>query len=122
MYRRYRVLFLAAFLLALRINSFSQEGQDGKDLAKQLIEVAELIMEETQAMDQARETYVQAVAADPDNIVANYRAGDFHMKTVGKDRAVQYFLKVLELDPEFRFDITYWIGRQSVGLLQSVQK
>ncbi|MEO1099420.1 MAG: OmpA family protein [Bacteroidota bacterium] len=111
MYKRYKILFSATFLLAFNIHLFSQEGQDGKELAKQLIEVAELIMAETQAMDQARDNYILAVEADPDNIVANYRAGDFHMKTVGKDRAVKYFLKVLELDPEYRFDITYWIGR-----------
>ncbi|MEM6526614.1 MAG: hypothetical protein AAF693_22670, partial [Bacteroidota bacterium] len=110
MYKRYRILFTAALSLAISVNSFSQDG-GGKELAQQLILIAEQIMEETQAMDQARETYVQAVEADPENIVANYRAGDFHMKTVGKDRAVNYFLKVLELDPEYRFDITYWIGR-----------
>ncbi|MEM6522202.1 MAG: OmpA family protein [Bacteroidota bacterium] len=110
MYKRYRILFTVALSVAIRASSFSQDG-GGRELAQQLILIAEQIMEETQAMDQARETYVQAVEADPENIVANYRAGDFHMKTVGKDRAVNYFLKVLELDPEYRFDITYWIGR-----------
>ena len=61
MYKRYKILFSATFLLAFNIHLFSQEGQDGKELAKQLIEVAELIMAETQAMDQARDNYILAV-------------------------------------------------------------
>ena len=110
MYRRYSVVFFTLIFLGFRAPLFSQDDE-GKKLAQDLIEQAELVMEATQAMDVARDLYVQAVQADPDNIVANYRAGDFHMRTVGKDRAVNYFLKVLELDDDFRFDITYWIGR-----------
>ncbi|TRX57773.1 OmpA family protein [Fulvivirga sp. M361] len=110
MHRRYRSIFFTLIFLGFSSSLFSQ-GDEGKKLAQELVEQAELVMEATQAMDVARDLYVQAVQADPENIVANYRAGDFHMRTVGKDRAVDYFLKVLEIDSEYRFDITYWIGR-----------
>lgn len=110
MYRNVRLLFSAMLLTAFSSNVYSQD-QAGKALAKDLIGIAEQIMEETQAMDQARDTYVQATQADPTNIVANWRAGDFYLKTVGKKNSVGYFLKVLELDPNYRFDIEYWIGQ-----------
>ncbi len=110
MYKRSRNLFFIVFLSGFSVSTFAQD-EDNKKLALELIEQAELVMEATQAMDVARDLYIQAAQADPENIVANYRAGDFHMKTVGKDRAVGYFLNVLNLDPDFRFDILYWIGR-----------
>lgn len=111
MYKRSRNLFFIVFLLlTTSITTFSQD-EDNKKLALDLVEQAELVMEATQAMDVARDLYIQAVQADPSNIIANYRAGDFHMKTVGKEKAVEYFLNVLNLDAEYRFDITYLIGR-----------
>lgn len=111
MYQRLKFLFFS--LLALFVASVNVYGQteEDKELAKQYIEQAELIMEATQAMGDARDLYVQAAEADPTNVKANWMAGDFHLKTVGKARAAQYFLQVLELDPEYRFDLLYWIGR-----------
>ena len=109
MYQHLRLLFFATLFMGLSVGVYAQD--DNKALANELIEIAEIIMSETQAMDQALENYKAAAAADPTNIIANWRAGDFHMKTVGKNKAVDYFLKVLELDPEYRFDIEYWIGR-----------
>ena len=112
MYKRPKFLFFIALIFCLGNKTYAQEvSPEEKKLAQDLVATAEEIMAATQAMDQAREMYVQAVEADPTNIKANYMAGDFHLRTVGKDRAVKYFLKVLELDPEYRFDITYWIGR-----------
>lgn len=116
MYKRYRKLFFTVFFFAI-FSAYAQGQQvdsvaeDSRRLAQELIEQAELVMEATQAMDVARDLYVQAAQADPTNVLANYKAGDFHMRTVGKELAVNYFLKVLEIDPEFRFDISYWIGR-----------
>jgi outer membrane protein OmpA-like peptidoglycan-associated protein len=69
------------------------------------------MMESAFPLIDVRDIYVLAVQADPSNIVANWRAGDFYIRTVGKKNAVKYFLKVLELDSEYRFDIEYWIGR-----------
>ncbi|ELR70395.1 outer membrane protein [Fulvivirga imtechensis AK7] len=114
MYKGLRFLFFSAFVLGIVTNGFSQdEGteEDGKTQAVEYLQLAELMMESAQPMVDVRDLYVLAAEADPTNIKANFLAGDFHLKTIGKDRAVKYFLKVLELDPEYRFDITYWIGR-----------
>ncbi len=110
MYQNLRSLFFAILLFGISTNIYGQD-EGGKELAKQYIEIAEEIMQATQAMDQARDQYVAATEADPTNILANWRAGDFYLKTVGKKNAVKYFLKVLELDPSYRFDIEYWIGQ-----------
>ncbi len=104
------LLFFTVFLLSLSTSLFAQEQSD-KELAEEYINQAELIMEATAAMVDARDLYVLAAEADPTNVKANWMAGDFHLKTIGKDRAVKYFLKVLELDPNYRFDIMYQIGR-----------
>jgi outer membrane protein OmpA-like peptidoglycan-associated protein/tetratricopeptide (TPR) repeat protein len=110
MYHKFRILILLSLLSGVSLNIVAQEI-DGKALAKEYINQAELMMESAFPMVDVRDIYVLASEADPSNIVANYRAGDFYLRTVGKNKAVKYFLKVLELDPEYRFDITYWIGR-----------
>ena len=75
------------------------------------MEQAELIMAETKAMDDARELMVTAADQDTTFIKANYDAGRMHLLTVGKDRAVKYFMRVYRQDPAYRFDIEYLIGR-----------
>jgi outer membrane protein OmpA-like peptidoglycan-associated protein len=85
--------------------------QDPKEIARQYMEQAELIMAETKAMDDARELMVTAADQDTTFIKANYEAGRMHLLTVGKDRAVKYFLRVYRQDPAYRFDIEYLIGR-----------
>ncbi len=111
MYQRLKFFtFSALALLIFTYETFSQE-KSAQEQAQDFIEIAEDIMASTQAMDQALDMYKNAVNVDPDNIKANWMAGDFHLKTIGKPRAAQYLLKVLELDPNYRFDLTYWIGR-----------
>jgi len=85
--------------------------QDPKETARQYMEQADLIMAETKAMDDARELMVTAADLDTTFIKANYDAGIMHLRTVGKDRAVKYLLRVFRQDPAYRFDIEYWIGR-----------
>ncbi|MEJ2003511.1 MAG: OmpA family protein [Cyclobacteriaceae bacterium] len=109
--RKKRVLLFFAVLLLTTFNDIVAQDQSNEELAQEYINQAELIMEATAAMVDARDLYVLAAEADPSNIKANWMAGDFHLRTIGKDRAVKYFLKVLELDPNYRFDIMYQIGR-----------
>ena len=45
------------------------------------------------------------------NVRANFEAGHYHLITIGKDLAVQYLLRVYELDKKYRFDIEYRIGQ-----------
>lgn len=85
-------------------------GQDDKQQAQELVVQAELIMEATNAMDDVRDLYVMAANLDPENLKANFQAGYMHINTIQKDRAVKFFLRVYELDPNYRFDLEYWIG------------
>lgn len=110
MCNRLRLLFFSAVVVFISQPVLSQE-QTPAELAQLYIEQAELIMQATQAEIDARDLYVQAAEADPTNVEANWNAGEFHIRTVGKDKAAQYFLRVLELDPNYRFDNLYWIGR-----------
>jgi outer membrane protein OmpA-like peptidoglycan-associated protein len=96
-------------LLALSIPAFSQE--DPKDLAKLLYDQAVEILAATQALDQAREMYTQAADLDSTFVRANWEAGHILIRTIGKGRAVNYFKRVYRQDPDFRFDIEYWIGK-----------
>lgn len=99
-----------SLFLCIHISGYTQE-QSNKELAEEYINQAELIMDATSAMVEARDLYILAAEADPTNVKANWMAGLFHLETIGKDRAVKYFLKVMELDPNYRFDIMYQIGR-----------
>lgn len=103
------IIFLSAALMPLNVRA--QGDSDNVTLANDFVQMAEEIMASTKAMIQARDMYVQAAQLDPNNIVANYKAGEFYLETVGKDQAAQYFERVFELDPEYRFDIFYWTGR-----------
>jgi len=103
------VLIFLTLVLALTIPGFSQ--QDPKETARQYLEQAELILSETKAMDDAREIMVTAADLDTTFIKANYEAGWMHLRTVQKDRAVKYFLRVYRQDPSYKFDIEYLIGR-----------
>ncbi len=90
------------------LKSFSQTE---KEQAKVYMEQAELIMAETRAIDDARDLMVTAANLDPTNIKANFEAGHYHIKTIGKDLAVKYFFRVYELDPNYLFDLEFWIGQ-----------
>jgi outer membrane protein OmpA-like peptidoglycan-associated protein len=103
------VLIFLTLVLALITPGFSQ--QDPKETARQYLEQAELILSETKAMDDAREIMVTAADLDTTFIKANYEAGWMHLRTVQKERAVKYFLRVFRQDPSYKFDIEYLIGR-----------
>ena len=102
--------FFAVLLFFVAQQGIAQELTN-EELAKEYLIQAKLILEETKAEVDARDIYVLAAEADPNNVEANWLAGLFHLKTIGKDRAVKYFQKVQELDPNYRFDILYRIGQ-----------
>lgn len=106
---RYAIL-LALFYWVLNTPVFAQNTED-KALAVELLNMADEIMRNTRAEDQARDLYVQAATLDPSNIKANFLAGEYYLKTVGKDQAAQYFINVKNLDAEYRFDIEFKIGQ-----------
>jgi outer membrane protein OmpA-like peptidoglycan-associated protein/tetratricopeptide (TPR) repeat protein len=104
-----RVLIFFTLFLVIFSPSFSQE-QDPEQ-ARQYVEVAEGMIEGSMAYDDVRDIMVRAADLDTTFLRANFDAGDLHLRTIGKDLAVKYFLRVYRQDPEYRFDIQYWIGK-----------
>jgi outer membrane protein OmpA-like peptidoglycan-associated protein/tetratricopeptide (TPR) repeat protein len=89
---------------------FSTYGQDKKQQALDYLKLADDMKAGSQADNEIRDVYVQAANLDPDNLKANFEAGYYHLRTIGKDLAATFFLRVYERDPNYRFDIEYWIG------------
>ena len=86
-------------------------AQDNKELAKQQVEIGDEIYYEQKAPEVAKEFYILAVQADPNNIKANYMAAKTITETINKGEATPYYLQVYKLDPDYRFDLLYSIGR-----------
>ncbi|MCX8492155.1 MAG: OmpA family protein [Cyclobacteriaceae bacterium] len=110
MYNLSRILFVALVqLLIVAHPTVAQESQD-KEQAKLYFEQAELILAETKAEDDARDLMVMAANYDTTFIKANFQAGHLYLKTIGKDLAVKYFLRVYRQGPSYRFDLEYWVA------------
>src|SRR4051812_47851087 len=104
-----RILIFSALTLSLLNPAFSQD--DPKQQARDYMQQAELILEATKAVDDARELVVLAAELDTTFIKANYEAGHMHIETINKNLAVKYFQRVYRQDPDFRFNLEYWIGK-----------
>ena len=105
----FKKFFAFAFILGLHLVAFAQD--ENKELAKQLVEIADEIYFEQKAVVIANEQYVMAANTDPENIKANYMAGKTFIESVNKDRSARYFLKAYEIDPDYRFDLLYFVGK-----------
>lgn len=105
-----RVLIFLALISLQYTLTYGQDAQDPKEQAQQYMEVAEIMINETKAIDDARGILVLAADLDTTFIRANWEAGRIHLMTIGKDLAVKYLLRVYRQDPEYRFDIEYAIG------------
>lgn len=103
--------FIYVTCLMVSFHAMAQEEDPNKELARQLLEIGDEIYYQQKAPEVAKEQYVAAAQADPDNIRANYMAGKLITETINKHEAIPYFLKVYELDQNYRFDILYSIGR-----------
>ena len=99
------VLFLSSDLL------YSQISQKRKAVAAQFVKQAKLVLEGTKAKEVAKELYIQAARIDPENIEANYMAGELYLITINKDRAAAFFRQVSKLDPDYKFNLDYLIGQ-----------
>lgn len=84
---------------------------DSVELAEQFYEIGQEILKSTRVVVQAREQFEMAANLDPQNIWANYMAGQTYLQSVNKERSARYFLRVLKQDPNFRYDLLYSIGR-----------
>ena len=103
------LIFLAVFIIAPQF-LFAQQTQD-KEQSKAYMQQAVEIMEATKAYDLARDVMIQAADIDTTNIKANFDAGELHLKTIGKELATKFFLRIYRQDPDYRFDLEYFIGR-----------
>ena len=86
-------------------------AQDDAQTAEDYVEIGDEIYFNQRAFEEAKNYYVQAAELNPANIKAHYMAGKVHIETTDKERATPYFLRVYELDPNYRFDILYLIGQ-----------
>lgn len=86
-------------------------AQDNKQIAGQLLDMADEIYNSTSAYVQARDAYVQVLDYDPENLKANFMAGSLYLQTVNKEKATPYLLKAYSLNPNYTFDLLYLIGR-----------
>ncbi|NJN41567.1 MAG: OmpA family protein [Flammeovirgaceae bacterium] len=102
------LIFFAAFVFLSEANVYAQD-QD-KELSKQYMDLAMIMMTETRAIDDAREQMVAAANYDTTNLKANLEAGRAHLSTIGKEHAVKYFLRVYRQNPNYLYDLEYWIG------------
>ncbi len=103
-------IYFSIIILALLAFPFIVFAQVNKELARQLVEIGDEILNSTQAFEQAREQYLAALESDPNNIRANFMTGRLYLVSVNKGRAKQYFLKTYDLDPDYSFDLLYKIG------------
>jgi outer membrane protein OmpA-like peptidoglycan-associated protein len=104
-----RTLFFLMLLLS-SFPIFAQLNQD-KEQSKQYLEQAQLMMDGSLAFDDIRDVMVLAADFDTTNIRANFEAGHLHLETIGKDLAIKYFLRIFHQDPDYRFDLEFWIGK-----------
>lgn len=109
MYSIRRVLLFSSLLFTIASPVFAQE-QD-PEMAKQYFEVAELMLEGSKAVDDARDNYVFAADFDTTFLKANYEAGHLHLITMKRHLASKYLLRVYRQDPDYRFDLEFLIGR-----------
>lgn len=106
-----RICFLVFCTIYLLDFGVCIYGQDPVQTAADYVEIGDEIYFNQRAFEEAKNYYVQAAELDPNNIKANYMAGKVYLETTNKDRATPYFLKVYELEPDYRFDILYLIGQ-----------
>lgn len=99
------------FLTLLSISGSVFGQQDPKQTARDYMQVAEEMITGSQALDDARGLMVLAADLDTTFLKANYDAGYLHLLTIGKELGVKYFLRVYRQNPNYRFDLEYWIGK-----------
>jgi outer membrane protein OmpA-like peptidoglycan-associated protein len=104
----WRTLLSYVLVFGCAISGFSQI-QD-KEQSKAMVELAAEMLKASQAEDDVRDIMVQAADLDTTNISANFEAGRLHLRTIRKDQAAKYLLRIYRQRPNFRFDLEYHIG------------
>lgn len=101
-------IILPILFIFLSINLMAQDPE----LSKIYMEQADQVYAEAKdAIEIAKDIYIQAAQADTMNVRANYMAGVLYLETVNRDYSTKYFERVKRLDPRYRFNIDYLLGR-----------
>ncbi len=102
-------LYTTKFLLIAFVSlwgvfqSYAQEDQSIVALADEMYNYGD--------RKDALDVYLQAIAANKDNLRANYMAGICYIETIHRERAFPYLQKAYELNPAVSQDILLQIGR-----------
>jgi outer membrane protein OmpA-like peptidoglycan-associated protein/tetratricopeptide (TPR) repeat protein len=107
MYSIRSILIFSALILLLT----PAFGQQDRATAEEYLGLAEQVMKESKALDDARDMLVLAAEADTTFSKANFEAGQVHLLTINKESAVKYLMRVYRENPEYKFDLEYWIGK-----------
>ncbi|WKK74642.2 OmpA family protein [Marivirga salinae] len=104
----YSKITLSILLLFMSIKLMAQDPE----LSKIYMEQADQVYAEAKdAIEIAKDIYIQAAEADTMNVRANYMAGKLYLETVNRDYSTKYFERVKRLDSKYRFNIDYLLGR-----------
>ncbi|MTI30938.1 OmpA family protein [Xanthovirga aplysinae] len=109
MLRRYLALFFILFYYSVACQEVVAQADDERK-AQKYVQLGDAILAETRAFSEARDMYVIAADLDPQNLEANFKAGDLFLQTVEKYRAAKYFINVFNMDPDYRFNLLFLIG------------
>jgi outer membrane protein OmpA-like peptidoglycan-associated protein len=112
-----RCVLIFFTLVVISFQGFSQE-EDPKKLARDYMAIAEEMMAGSNALTDALDVIELAANSDTTFLKANFEAGLLRIRTVKKELAANYFLRVFRQDPEYRFDLEYWIGKSYQYALQ----
>ncbi len=104
-----RYLF-ASFLMVAVLPSLAQD-ESNEEVAQQMVEIADEVMRETKAYDDAKDTYIMAAQMDPNNLRASFMSGVTLLESVTKGAAEAYFMKVYEKDSEYTFDLLFKVAQ-----------
>ncbi|WP_340153835.1 OmpA family protein [uncultured Marivirga sp.] len=107
----YKFRFFAVILISILFASQVKAQEPNPELANDFLEMADEVMSSTKVLTLALEYYKVAAEGDPNNVKANYLAGDTYLQTTEKSKATQYLLRAYQLDSDYKFDMLYKIGQ-----------
>jgi outer membrane protein OmpA-like peptidoglycan-associated protein/tetratricopeptide (TPR) repeat protein len=107
----YKFRFFAVFLFTALFAVQVKAQEPNPEIAKMLLENADIIMADTKVLTIARDQYVDAANMDPNNVRANYMAGSTYLQTTDKAKATKYLLRAYQIDSDYKFDLPYSIGQ-----------
>jgi outer membrane protein OmpA-like peptidoglycan-associated protein len=103
-----RAWLVIGFTAWASLSVFSQI-QD-KEQSKAMVDLAGEMLKASQAEDDVRDIMVQAAELDTTNIQANFEAARLHLRTIRKEEASKYLLRIYRQKPNYRFDLEYHIA------------